>query len=128
MRAPCDSVAGRLRSLRAQAIASGRRLFQLVELEGVPVRSFRVRGEFSDVASALQSARKWCVSSCVVREWACLPDGVRVHVNSVEWLLEWRRIAGCGDKQPRGSHSTGGFISPVGGKRSVPGATSKLQG
>lgn len=131
MRVPFNpsSVSGRLRALRAEAVERGRRVFQLVEIGGVPVRSFVVRGEFATVADALDSARKWGVSSCVVREWACLSGGVRVHINSVEWLLEWVRVRGLLDKQTRGLHIRRAERSscPSGASGAAPLSTSKLQ-
>ena len=134
MRAPSRkslNVSERLRSLRSEALRSGKRVFQLVELGGVPVRSFVVRGEFHDVASALASARQWGVSSCIVREWACLPRGFRVHVNSVEWLLEWVRISAI---RPEATEGGSTFDGPdeVRARRGLaerpPVVTSKYQG
>lgn len=92
MRGPSSSLRERLGLLRAEALRSGRRVFQLVEIGGVPVTSHRVRGEFSTVVQALDFARRFGCSSCVVREWACM-DAYRVHVNSCEWLLSWDRVA-----------------------------------
>lgn len=131
VRRSSQSVVERLRSLRAVALERGRRVFQVVELGGVPVRSAVVRGEFCDVASALDAARRWGVVSCVVREWACLPGGLRVHVDSVEWLLEWRRIRGIRDldKQERGApiRRAGQSPCPSGASGASPFPTSKHQ-
>lgn len=80
----------RLGLLRVEALRCGRRVFQLVEIAGLPVASPRTRGEFSSVPAALEAARRFGVTSCVVCEWACM-DSYRVHVQSVEWLLSWTR-------------------------------------
>lgn len=131
MRVRSNCLGERLRLLRAEALESGRRCFQVVELGGVPVRSATVRGEFCDVASALDAARRWGVVSCVVREWACLPGGLRVHVDSVEWLLEWRRVRGLRDldKQEGGApiRRAGQSPCPPGASGASPLLTSKHQ-
>ena len=107
----------RLGVLRAEALRSGRRVYQLVVVGGVPVTSPRVRGEFSSVADALDAARRFGVSSCVVREWACM-DAYRVHVGSVEWLLSWTRVASISNEAAAHSRAAEGGRS--GGQRSVP--------
>lgn len=87
-----SDLSGRLRSLRASALERGRRVFELVDVGGVRVDAPKSLGVFPNVADALDRARRFGVSVCVVREWAEL-DGLRVHVDSVEWLLEWVRCA-----------------------------------
>lgn len=107
------SVSDRLRSIRAEAVGAGRRFFQLVSVDGVPVSDPVVKGEYSNVAEALDSARRFGSALCVVREWAALPDGVRVHVDSVEWLLEWHRVAGL--RRPLSPISSEGRADSRGG-------------
>lgn len=107
----------RLGVLRAEALRSGRRIYQLVVVGGVPVTSPRVRGEYSSVPAALDVARRFGVSSCVVREWACM-DAYRVHVASVEWLLSWERVTSTSSEAVAHSRAAEGVRS--GGQRSVP--------
>lgn len=97
MRVRCRSsrvVVDRLRSIRAEAVDRGTRVFELVDVGGVRVDRPASLGTFENVGAALDRARRFGVVSCVVREWSELPGGVRVHVDSVEWLLSWNRVGG----------------------------------
>lgn len=87
-------VVDRLRSIRAEAVDRGTRVFELVDVGGVRVDRPASLGTFENVGAALDRARRFGAVSCVVREWAELPGGVRVHVDSVEWLLSWNRVGG----------------------------------